>query len=40
MVVAADPAVSVSDTVAAERPLPPRAVSEVDCVVQEAECAP
>jgi len=40
MVVAADPAVSALDTVAAERPRPPRVVLEVDYMMQETECAP
>jgi len=40
MVAGVVPAVSVSDKVAAERPQPPRIVSEANFVVQETECAP
>ena len=40
MVVAIGLAVSVSDTVAAEHPRPPKLVSEAGFVVQETECAP
>jgi hypothetical protein len=40
MVAVADPGVSVSDTLAAERLRPPITVSEADFMVHETECAP